>query len=178
MGRTLLDQDIAMDDDFLAEQERRRANNLPDEIYDVTAWSLPLMFNIDYQTCNRAPKADSVLASAEPIAAGKVTNVDAKVAYIAPWGDMNTGRFLTAALRAGYQVKRSDLAFTHSNGKKYPAGSLILTLADNPELPAEIEQLAKTTGAMIDGVDSSWITDGPNFGSNNVKKLHAPNILM
>ena len=178
MARTLLDKNIAMDDDFIAEQERLRANNLPDEIYDVTAWSLPLMFNIDYQTCNRAPKADSVLASAEPIAPGQVNNVDAKVAFIAPWGDMNTGRFLTAALNAGYQVKRSDLAFTHKNGKKYPAGSLILTLADNPELPAHIEALAEATGAVIDGVDSSWVTDGPNFGSNNVKHVHAPNILM
>ena len=63
--RTLMDVDVAMEADFLEEQERRRANNLPDEIYDVTAWSLPLMFNIDAHTCNRAPSGDFELTGTE-----------------------------------------------------------------------------------------------------------------
>ena len=178
MARTLLDKNIAMDDDFIAEQERRRANNLPDEIYDVTAWSLPLMFNVDYQTCNRVPRAESNLATPEFVKPGQVLQVDAKVGYIVPWGDMNAGRFLTQALRAGLKVKRTDLAFTHKNKQRYPAGSLILTHADNSNLAAQVQQLAANSGATVHGVDTSWVTDGPNFGSNNVKQLHAPNILM
>src|SRR5690606_40946846 len=62
---------------------------LPDQIYDVTAWSLPLMFNLDYQTCGQTPKVASTLASSELIKPGQVQNPDAKVAYIVPWGDMN-----------------------------------------------------------------------------------------
>lgn len=38
-----------------AEQEQRRNNNLPDQIYDVTGWSLPLMFNVDSHTCDDLP---------------------------------------------------------------------------------------------------------------------------
>lgn len=178
MVRTLLDQDIAMDDDFLAEQERRRANNLPDQIYDVTAWSLPLMFNLDYQTCGQTPKVASTLASSELIKPGQVQNPDAKVAYIVPWGDMNAGRFLTAALRAGFVVKRSGASFTHQNGVEYPAGSLILTHAENPQLREQIQALATASGATVYGVDSSWVTAGPNFGSNQNKRIHAPNILL
>lgn len=178
MARTLLDKNIAMDDDFIAEQERRRANNLPDEIYDVTAWSLPLMFNLDYQTCNRVPRAESNLASSELVTPGQVLQADAKVGYIVPWGDMNAGRFLTQALRAGLKVKRTDLAFTHKNKQRYPAGSLILTHADNPNLAAQVQQLAASSGATVHGVNTSWVTDGPNFGSNNVKQVHAPNVLM
>lgn len=178
MVRTMLDKSIAMDDDFLEEQERRRANNLPDEIYDVTAWSLPLMFNVDYQTCNRVPNADSQVASRDLIKPGKVVNKDAKVAFIVPWGDMNAGRFLTTAVQAGYTVKRADMAFKHKNGTTYPAGSLILTTAENPDIHAAVEPLAKATGATVYGVDSSWVTEGPSFGSNNTKRVHAPNILM
>ncbi|RMF69516.1 MAG: peptidase, partial [Alphaproteobacteria bacterium] len=44
--RVLLDRDIPMDPDFLARQRERRAKGLKDEIYDVTAWSLPLMMNV------------------------------------------------------------------------------------------------------------------------------------
>ncbi len=44
--RTLMDTNVPMEKDFIAEQERRRAKNLSDEIYDVTGWSLPLMMNV------------------------------------------------------------------------------------------------------------------------------------
>jgi hypothetical protein len=179
MVRTLLDPEIAMDKAFLVDQERRRANNLPDEIYDVTAWSLPLMFNLSYNTCAKLPQVAQQPAGQQLIEPGMVNNPAAKVAFIASWGDMNSGRLLTAALRQGLTVKRSDLAFTHANGKRYPAGSLIFTRADNDgNLSTQLQLLAKSTGAIIDGVDRSWVTDGPNFGSNNVKRLHAPNIAL
>ena len=47
LARNLLDPDIKMDEAFLKEQDRRRKARLPDQIYDVTAWSLPLMFDVD-----------------------------------------------------------------------------------------------------------------------------------
>lgn len=179
MVRTLLDPEIAMDKAFLDDQERRRANNLPDEIYDVTAWSLPLMFNLSYDTCAKLPKVAQRGAGERLIEPGVLNNPDAKVAFIAGWGDMNGGRLLTAALRQGLSFKRSDLAFTHANGKRYPAGSLIFTRAENSaDLSEQLASLALASGAIIDGVDSSWVTEGPNFGSNNVKKLHAPNVAL
>ena len=42
--RTLLDADVPLPEDFVAEQQRRRAKGLRDQIYDVTAWSLPPVF--------------------------------------------------------------------------------------------------------------------------------------
>lgn len=46
---------------------------------------------------------------------------------------MNAGRFLTAALREGLEVRQSELAFTHESAGEFPSGSLILTRADNPD---------------------------------------------
>ncbi|WP_411358364.1 M14 family zinc carboxypeptidase [Pseudidiomarina salilacus] len=179
MIRTLLDEQVNMAQDFLDEQERLRANNLPDQIYDVTAWSLPLMFNLEQQRCERAPRVDTQLANTDIIKPGTLNNADAKVAFLAPWGDMNSARLLAAALREGLTVKQSDLAFTLKSGERYPAGSLIFTLAENgDDVAARLTTLAQRTGASINGVDSSWITEGPNFGSNNVQKVHAPRIAM
>ncbi|KFZ29803.1 peptidase M14 [Pseudidiomarina atlantica] len=179
MIRTLLDEQVNMAQDFLDEQERLRANNLPDQIYDVTAWSLPLMFNLEQQRCERAPRVDTRIASSDIIKPGTLNNADAKVAFIAAWGDMNSARLLAAALREGLAVKQSDLAFTLKSGERYPAGSLIFTLAENgDDVAARLTTLAQSTGATINGVDSSWITEGPNFGSNNVQKVHAPRIAM
>lgn len=177
--RTLLDDTVPMDADFIARQEERRANNLPDQIYDVTAWSLPLMYNLDVATCNRTVSADIQPVGPETILAGQVNHPAATFGYIVPWGDMAAARFMSAALQHGLRLKSADLPFTHQNGQRYPAGSLILSHSDNPEqLSRAVQQLAVDTGAHVDGIDSSWVLDGPNFGSMNVKTLHRPNIAM
>ena len=63
--RVLLDQDVPMDDEFVAEQERRRAKDMGDQIYDVTGWSLPVMMNIRADSCNRAVAGPLVPAGPE-----------------------------------------------------------------------------------------------------------------
>lgn len=177
--RTLLDKQVPMDADFLVEQERLRANNLPDQIYDVTAWSLPLQFNVEMNSCNRNVSVQASSVPAQRIMPGQLNHPDASYGYFAAWGDMNTGRLLTAAIRQGLLVRSSDQAFTDTTGKNYPAGSLIIPRAGNPDNLTEIlTELAATTGAHLHGSDSSWMQAGPNPGSNNVKRVHAPEIAM
>ena len=48
--RNLMEPDIRMDEKFIKEQERRRLKRLGDQIYDVTAWSLPLLYDVDVVT--------------------------------------------------------------------------------------------------------------------------------
>ncbi len=174
--RTLMDTDVPMEKAFLAEQERRRAKNLRDEIYDVTAWSLPLMMNVRADSCNRSINGNFTTQGSELVQAGKVSGSSGPVAYLVPWGSATAVRFLTNALRQGLDVKSSDKAFTHS-GKRYPAGTLIIDVADNSNtLTDTVVELAATTGATVISVDSSWVTDGPNFGSENVVRFNAPRV--
>lgn len=178
MIRTLLDPQVSMDDEFLNEQERRREKDLPDEIYDVTAWSLPLMYNLEMDRCGRAISGDFSPASAEPIHTQAIINPQAKLAYLAPWGQKATARLLTAVLRQGIRVHSSDKVFS-KNQQRFPAGSLIIKRAGNPDdLDERLTQLAAATGAEIIGVDDSWITEGPNFGSSHVVEIPAPRIAL
>ncbi len=174
---TTMTQQVDMSDAFLALQEQRRARNLNDQIYDVTGWSLPLMFNVETDSCSRAPSVDAVLVDANQSLAGKVNNPDAKVAFVVAWGDMAAGRFLTAALRQGIVLKSSDDAFVLENGDGYPAGSLVIEKRLNgPQLLDQIQQIAGQTGAIVDGVDSSWVVKGPSFGSDRTVTMVAPKI--
>ena len=175
--RTLMDVDVPMDDVFLAEQERRRAKNLRDEIYDVTAWSLPLMMNVHANTCSRPVSGVFTSQGPELVQAGTVAGGSSgAVAYLVPWGSASAVRFLTNALRQGLEVKSSDKEFTHS-GKRYPAGTLIIDVEDNPDTLAEtVTALATSTGADVISVDNSWVTDGPNFGSMNVVHFNVPKV--
>ncbi len=174
--RTLMDVNVPMEESFLAEQERRRAKNLRDEIYDVTAWSLPLMMNVMVDTCYRSIKESFTAVGPELVQPGTVTESTGSVAYLVPWGSAPAVRLLVNAMRKGLAVKSSDLAFTH-NGKRYPAGTLILDAADNPDNLSEImTDLAHSTGADTVSVDNSWVTDGPNFGSQNVVRFNQPKV--
>ena len=176
--RTLLDVDVPMAADFLAEQERRRAENLPDEIYDVTAWSLPLMLNIQSHACNRAPDGDFLRHGTELFQPGSVTGGAATVSYLVPWGEASAVRFLARALGTGIHLKSNDKPFTHQ-GAQYPAGTLIIDVADNDDdLYTTVAGLAEQTGAEVVAVNDSWVTAGPNFGSANVVRFNAPKIAM
>ena len=176
--RTLLDVEVAMEAEFLAEQERRRARNLPDEIYDVTAWSLPLMMNVETHTCNRVPSGDFELIGTDMVQPGSISGGQASVAYLVPWGSAPAVRFLAGALRAGLSVKSNDKAFTNIEAE-YPAGTLILDVTDNPpDIHGIVESLAAQTGANVVSVNDSWVTDGPSFGSANVVRFNMPKIAM
>jgi hypothetical protein len=173
--RTLMDPETPMKPDFIAEQERLNAKELPDVMYDVTAWSLPLLFNLDTAICSRLVRAETT-----PVTAGEIPLPAeprrATVAYLVPWGEQSAVRFLSRALRDGLHVKSSDKPFTTA-GVTYPAGTLIIDVADNPgDLHERMLAYQRNTRARIDGLDSSWVTDGPSLGSRKVVRMNAPRV--
>ena len=174
--RTLLDEVVAMDSDFLTEQEDRREIGLESKIYDVTAWSVPLMMNVRADTCNRLAKVSTTPAGPELVHPPALPNSDAKVAYLVPWGEATAIRFLSHALLDGLSVKSSDEAFTLQS-KRYAAGTLIIDVADNSaDVHQTVRDIASVSGANVVAVDDSWVTDGPNLGSNKVVSHNRPNV--
>lgn len=176
--RTLMDVDVPIPAEFMEEQERRREKGLRAELYDVTAWSLPLMMNVTTDTCSRIVSADSEPVGSELIRPGRFDNSADAVVYLAPWGGAGAARLTVAALRAGYAIKTTDKAFTHQ-GRRYPAGTVIFDVADNDDdLASWLREQAATTGADVIGVADTWVTDGPNFGSGNVMRLNELKVAM
>lgn len=177
-AKTTFTKQVDMDKAFIAEQERRRANKLHDQIYDVTGWSLPLMFNVDTNSCGRTVSVKGEMINSDSPLNAKISNLNAKVGYVIPWGDMSAGRFLTEALRAGITVKSADEAFKMEVAS-FPAGSLIIEKAANSEnIASMVAEIADHTGAKVVGVDTSWVVEGPSFGSENTVTMMAPKIAM
>jgi hypothetical protein len=165
-----------MDEDFLAEQEERRAVGLDDKIYDVTAWSMPLMMNVRAEPCGRMTNVGTSPAGPEFVHAPALPDANAKVAYLVPWGDATGIRFLSHALLDGLSVKSSDAAFT-LQGKRYPAGTVIIDVADNTaDVHQAVRNIASKSGANVVAVDDSWVTDGPSFGSGKVVRHNRPDV--
>jgi len=173
--RTLLDPNVPMDEKFLKEQERLRRKKLPDEIYDVTAWSLPTAFNVEAVATAGVSQGSFEPAKPPRIPPGKV-NGKATVAYLAPGGTRATARLMAAALRQDLHVLCSDKALTQG-GRTYPAGTLVFKVQDNPaDLAARLDRLAASTGAEVAATDSSWVEEGVNFGSRYVFRLRRPTV--
>ena len=117
--RMLLDPEVPMEAGFIEEQERRRRRRKRDETYDVTGWSLPLMFNVECVPCDEEAQGDFENVKPLRIGPGKLEGDKATVAYLAPWGTAAAARLLSAALRADLRVFSSDKTFTQ-NGRRFP----------------------------------------------------------
>jgi hypothetical protein len=176
--RTVLDPQVDMEAGFVEEQERRRQKDLPDQIYDVTGWSLPLMYNLSLDACGRDLSGDFEPASNQRIRPGSLAGDNASVAYLVPWGSQASARMLTAALRKGIEVRSTDKAFRHAN-RDYPSGTLIIKTPGNVDKLGDVlRELALKSGAEVVGVSDSWVESGPNFGSNNVHHVRPPRVAL
>jgi hypothetical protein len=177
MVRTLLDPVSEMDPVFINEQERRRKKNLRDQIYDVTAWSLPMLYNVECVHASEATAGnfEAITGTYQPKGAAPAR---ATVAYLVPWGFQSSGRFLAAALRADLRVTSAGKPFAQ-NGRKFPAGTLVVGVKQNEaSVHDKVARIAVASGAEVIPANSSWVDDGIDFGSNYAQFLRKPGIAM
>lgn len=175
--RALLEENTDLPGDFIAAQEDRRQRGLPHELYDVTAWSMPVMDGVSMQTCARIALADSTGVDARsPIPA--IHAPGGRFGYAVPWSDAGQARLVLAALSAGLNAKATDLPFTIA-GRSFPMGSVIFPSSGNPgDMESTLERLAIEIGAEIVPLADSWVEKGPNFGSAAFRSLKVPRIAL
>jgi Zinc carboxypeptidase len=178
LARNLLDPDVKMDDAFLKEQERRRRERLPDQIYDVTAWSLPLIFDVEVVSSDRVTnvRSSNVDPLAPPAAAGGAA-AGTPIGFLMPWG---TGAAAAAAeaLRAGIRIHSADEGFTHS-GRRFDAGTAFVRVAGNVEgAAARLQELAHRHNAELVPITDTWTDEGISLGSGRVATLKSPRVLL
>ena len=130
--RNLLDPVTDQPEAFVKEQERRRQKRLGEQIYDVTAWSLPLAFDVEVRdersrsAAKSSPFTDAslpwtLLAPASPSAPIAAPASIPKVGYLLPWGS-GTAAAVAEGLRRGLKLRTVDLPFT-LGGRTYPGGT-------------------------------------------------------
>jgi murein tripeptide amidase MpaA len=178
MAKALMEKHTPMNDEFIKEQIRRRQKRLPDEIYDVTGWSLPLLYDVECYMAEQSSQGRFTMLKEAPTPQGKVHGEKAHLAYLIPWGTNSAARALADLLRQGVRVFSADKALTLNN-VKFPAGSLIVKVKDNPEnLHERMVKLSAEHGVNIYPTDRAWIEEGINLGSSEVQYLKPPKIAM
>ncbi len=178
LARTLLEDTTELPADFMREQESRRARGLGAELYDVTAWSLPLMHNVRSVTCSRPAGLTSEAVAADDAIASTGSNAGAAWGYAIAWEDAGQARLVAALVAAGVPARSSDVAFRIGE-RSFPRGSVVVPRHGAPaNLDSLIARFAGEIGARYVGLESSWVDEGPNPGSENFMDVPAPRIAM
>lgn len=172
--RTLLDRNTALAEDYVEEQEGRRKRGLGHELYDVTAWSMPLMEGVAFTTCGsvRSSSLEKGLPSEE-----KSQLADAEFGYVLPWDDATQAQFLIAALKSGLRGMTTDTAFS-VNGKTYGRGSVVFSKAMNEDVTGQLRTLMDEHGGHVAPLSSSWVEEGPNLGSRSFREVSMPRVAL
>lgn len=146
--------------------------------YDITAWSMPYAYGLEaYASTSRvAVEQGYELAPAE----NRLDTQTAPYAYIVRWESTREARFLGQLLKAGVQVRYAAKPF-QITGERYPAGTLVITKADNRKmqhLAATFTALAQEHNITVNPVASGYSEAGPDLGSGSMTLIKAPKVAM
>lgn len=146
--------------------------------YDVSAWTLPLAFNLDY--------AEGIPSShlGEQVLELKMKpgNVSAKsdYAYVMEWHEYYTPKVLYQLLKNDLRAKVAMKQFG-TKDKSYDYGTIMIPVQNQSknadELYQFLNELAKESHVQIDAV-STGLTEGINLGSNEFRPLTLPKVAL
>lgn len=176
--RNLLDASIVMDEAFLKEQDRRRARGMGDQIYDVTAWNLAMLYDLDVVPATTPVTGRSSVVPRTVVATpAGVPLPTPKVGYVMPWG-LAAAEAAVELLQAGVKMTSVPRPFA-IGGRPFPAGAAFIRLQDNgADLPQRLGTLVAKYGIDITPIDSAFVDSGVSLGSNETATLKAPKVLM
>ncbi|MEE4218129.1 MAG: M14 family zinc carboxypeptidase [Xanthomonadales bacterium] len=137
--------------------------------YDVSAWTLPLAYNLPFATLGRTP------VTSVPLEASNGLPPDpASRAWLVPWNQLEAPVLLQKLLDAGARIRTSKKAFTAqtANGlTAFQPGTLVLQagIQDKDKQEAMLALLgnAALSGLHIFGLESTMTPSGPDFGASH-----------
>jgi hypothetical protein len=145
--------------------------------YDISAWTFPLAFNLDYTETTTA-KAGDVVKDLQLIKGGVTSKSD--YAYLFEWHEYYSPKLLNAILKKGLRAKVSMKTFK-ANGKSYDYGTIMIPAKNQDLSTSEIytflNDAASDSHMTIDAV-STGLNEGIDLGSNNFKTLELPKIAL
>ena len=135
--------------------------------YDISAWTFPLAFNVDYAEVQNLTHAGEKIEKLET-RTGEVSG-KSNYAYLFEWHEYYTPKALNAILNKGLRAKVAKSPFTLA-GTRYDYGTIMVPV-QNQKLDADalydfLVEVAEGSKIRIDGV-STGITTGIDLGSND-----------
>ena len=150
--------------------------------YDVSAWTFPLAFNVNYDNTNRLDKPGKLGIKSEEVENLKRANgsVDKKsdYAYLFEPHEYYAQSAVYQLIKSGLRVKTATQTFA-INGEKFDFGTYMISVQNqslnSDEIYNLLVEISSETGINVKS-QSTGITDGIDLGSNNFEIVKEPKI--
>ncbi|MGM5470060.1 M14 family metallopeptidase [Flavobacteriaceae bacterium LMO-SS05] len=146
--------------------------------YDISAWTFPLAFDLDYAEGVSTSNAGDVVNTLE-MKAGNVSS-KSNYAYLMEWHEYYTPKVLNKILNNGIRAKVGLKPFG-LNGIQYDYGTILIPVQNQSKTTDELyiilNEIAKEGHVQIQGV-STGLTQGIDLGSTEFKTLEQPKIAL
>jgi hypothetical protein len=153
--------------------------------YDVSAWTMPLAFNLPYAELEQAPAAGAVVGTPQ-FPAGKLIGGHSDYAYLFNWNGYFAPRALQRLHAAGILVKglTSPIEAITADGARnnFGYGAVLVPVGLQPERAAQIhaviDTIVKEDAVTVYGCGTGLTPKGVDFGSASFVVLPAPRVAL
>ncbi|WP_028872053.1 M14 family metallopeptidase [Psychroserpens burtonensis] len=146
--------------------------------YDVSAWTFPLAFGLDYEenisTSNAGAKVENLEMKTGTVA------TKSNYAYLMEWHEYYTPKALNAILNSGLRAKVGMKQFS-INGKDYDYGTILIPVQNQNKSAADLfkflQKISEESHVQIDAVETG-LTKGIDLGSSKFRALKQPKVAL
>lgn len=173
--RNLLDSNVPMTDGFLEEDHATLQGGGESQLYDISGWSLPLLYNIDVFEAPACKGAEwEELIEPRKLLVAYIRQ-EPRYGFLCRDPELHlTG----ALLQAGVSLRVGSTAFKYDK-RQYERGTFLLRREDNGgNIPEVFHRIATEKNIEIIPVEGALSQEGVDLGGQTFKLLIAPRIAM
>ncbi len=152
-----------------------RTEFLDSLFYDVSSWTLPLAFNLDYDLNFNGNYSKRV----QELKYNENINIEnSNYAYLMEWHEYLSPNALNRLLDKEVIVKVATKKF-RLEGKEYDYGTILIPVHNNNHVKLNklLNNIAQDCNIEINSVKTGY-AKGPDLGSNNFKRIRKKNIAL
>lgn len=180
LARTLLAFEVRLPTSFLEIERREVLEKNNTKLYEITAWSLPLAYNLECYYAEDPPAVKTTAPAAAPSTAprGGLTNPSPRFGYVFDGADDRSYALLARLFENDMEVWCAREPF-EVEGRTFSRGSFLVKKSANPKLEGEaLEEMATAEGVDVFGVNTALATSGVDLGGNDFRRLERPRIAL
>ncbi|WP_425636675.1 M14 family zinc carboxypeptidase [Algoriphagus yeomjeoni] len=153
--------------------------------YDISAWTYPMAFNLDYMALNsqilNLASVNEITKSSITLTPGKVIGTVGAYQYAMEWTDYYAPKAAYKLMAEDFQVRVATGEFSTADGKKFGRGTLLIGKGesglDDQAFFTKLAEIAQKSTVDIYGLTTGY-TGGMNLGSPNMMVLDKPEIAL
>jgi len=178
LAKTIFEFDPHFALDFLKEERKEIEKRDETRIYEVTAWSTPIAYDLDAYSTTSAINAPTEKVTEVTDDAGQLIEPGAQFAFIIDMEGEKTYRTLNRLFQEQITVFASEKPFRLEN-KNYNAGALVVRKLGNPDNLVDIlGGIAADIGINIYGVNTGSAQKGSYLGAPTMRVLRQPRVAL